>query len=155
MGFLFFLLMVAMYFDLKSFCIPNRLIIIGYVSGFLYQVIRQKEMGCLQYPLAAILMYLALIPIYQWKVMGGGDVKLLSVCAMFTGFFDAVSILFFALLTGAVISIFCLVYHRWFFQKDNLYTKNKFAPNVIHFSVPICLGFLAQQIWGDRLWQMF
>ncbi len=149
MTMMFFLLCLAVCFDVRTFRIPNGLILIGYAGGFLYQIFCTDSFEIMLYPLAAIGMFLLLIPFFQMHAIGGGDVKLLSVCAMFTGLESAVSIALYSLFSGGIISIFYLVYYR-FFSK-----QKKQKRHVIHFSIPILIGAVAEHIWGGILWQQF
>ena len=145
---LFFLLLAAVYFDVRFFRIPNPLIVLGIITGLLYRYLSPGELSFYFYPVGMVGMFLLLIPLYRIHAIGGGDVKLLSVCALFTGFRIGLSIAVYALCFGGFFSILYLVYHR-FISKD---IKKK--RHVIHFSIPIMLGVLTQSLWGGFLWQM-
>ena len=148
MALLLCLVLAAVYFDIRTFRIPNRLIIFGIVLGVLYRGLSPGEHLVFYYLLSMAGMFFGLIPFYKIHAIGGGDVKLLSVCTLFTGWKCGLSIAIYALFYGGIISVIYLVYHR-FISKD---IKKK--RHVIHFSIPIMLGVLTQSLWGGFLWQM-
>ncbi len=145
MGVLYFFLLSAVVFDVKTFRIPNKLIICAFLSGVLYQGIFSPKRQMLLYIGSMILVFLVLIPIYKIRAIGGGDVKLLSICALFTGYERGLLIVWYSLLIGAVISIFYPVYHRLFSNNTN---KQK-TRHVIHFTIPIVLAVITEHIGGD------
>lgn len=142
------ILLAAVYFDIRTFRIPNRLIIFGIVLGVLYRGLSPGEHSCFSYYVGMVGMFFGLIPFYSLRAIGGGDVKLLSVCTLFTGWKCGLSIAIYAFLFGGIISVIYLVYHR-FISKD---IKKK--RHVIHFSIPIMLGVLTQSLWGGFIWQI-
>lgn len=142
MGLLFFLLLAAVYFDIRFFRIPNPLIVLGIFTGGLYRYFLPGELPGYSYILGMIGLFLILIPLYKIHAIGGGDVKLLSVCALFTGLKTGISIAIHALFFGGIFSVLYLVYHR-------LISKhNQEKRHVIHFSISIFLGAVAQWLWG-------
>lgn len=145
---LFFLLLAALLFDIRSFRIPNRLIVAGVGSGIVYRCLWPGESAFYYYLLGMAGIFLLLIPLYRLRAIGGGDVKLLSVCALFTGFERGVWITIYALLFGGIFSIIYLVYHHIFSK------QSKTERHVIHFSIPIFLGAVTEWLWGGFLWQI-
>ncbi len=148
MTLLFCLVLIAAYFDIRSFRIPNRLIVSGILLGVLYRGLSPGEHLVFYYLLSMAGMFFVLIPFYKFHAIGGGDVKLLSVCSLFTGWKCGISIAVYALFFGGIISIFYLVYHH-FISKDI-----KKQRHVIHFSIPVLFAVIVQNIWGGILWQM-
>lgn len=143
---LYFLLLVAIYFDIRTFRIPNQLILFGLGGGALYHLMLPGEQSLIFYFLSMAGMFVVLIPVYRLHAVGGGDVKLLSLCAWFSGLCSAFSIAVGALFFGGIISILYLVYHRIFSKQKS---KDR---HVIHFSIPIFLGAVTERIWGGLLW---
>ena len=148
MTLLFCLLLIAAYFDIRTFRIPNRLIVFGIVLGVLYRGLSPGEHLFFYYLLSMAGVFLVLIPFYKLHAIGGGDVKLLSLCGLFMGWKSGISIALYALFFGGIISIFYLVYHH-FISKDI-----KKQRHMIHFSIPIVFAVIIQSIWGGILWQM-
>jgi len=142
------LLLAAVYFDVRTFRIPNGLILFGTGLGVLYRGLSPGEQTLFYYLLGMTGMFLLLIPVYKLRAIGGGDVKLLSICSLFSGWDSGWRIAVYALFFGGIISIIYLVYHR-FISKDLKKEKH-----VIHFSIPVFLGTLLQWFLGGFLWQM-
>lgn len=151
---LFFILFLAARADVKTFRVPNGLILAGYGGGVLYQIGRHifhpgefPIFGIWEYILSAFLIVVLLIPLFQFRVIGGGDVKLFSVCGMYTGLQGGITIILYSFLIGAVISVFHLAYRR-FFSKIR-------GANIIHFSIPVLLGTVTYSLCGGCIWQVF
>lgn len=143
---LYILLLAAVYYDVRTFRIPNKLILFGVGCGALYHLWLLKEQSVVVHLFGMVGLFVLLIPIYRLHAIGGGDVKLLSLCAWFAGPGRGLSIALGAIFFGGIISILYLVYHRIFSkQKD----KDR---HVIHFSIPIFLGAVTERIWGGFLW---
>lgn len=142
------LLLAAVYFDIRTFRIPNRLILFGICMGVFYRGLSPGEHSVFYYLLSMAGMFIMLIPVYRLRAIGGGDIKLLSVCALFTGWESGLSISVYAFFFGGIISIIYLVYHR-FISKDL-----KKERHVIHFAVPIFGGAVMQYLLGGFVWQV-
>jgi prepilin peptidase CpaA len=147
--FLLFILLGAVCTDLYSFRIPNWLILSGFISGIGCQLIWPGTQLLYENIAAAFLTIVFLIPLFRLRVIGGGDVKLFGVCALFTGFPRIGYIILYAFLAGGILSIFYLAYRR-VISKNNRHKKT-----VIHFSIPIFIGAAAEYLWGGIIWHMF
>lgn len=149
---LFVILLLAVRADVKTFRIPNRIILTGYGGGILYQVARQmfqpgQIYEVFKYMTAALVLLFLLIPLFKFRVIGGGDVKLFSVCGMYMGFQGGITIVLYSFLIGAVISVFSLAYRRFFSKVSK--------PDIIHFSIPILFGTVTYCLYGGWIWQVF
>lgn len=160
--FLYFILFLSACADLHAFRIPNRLILLGYGAGVLYRLLRPGPIPFYGYLLASFLVYALLAPLFQLRVIGGGDVKLFGICAVFAGPVRTGIIILYAFLAGGIQSVIYLAYRRIIFP--HVIRQTKYAAcikkgmqtkNVIHFSVSIFFGALAEHIWGDLLWHIF
>lgn len=147
MLFLYVFLILAVFFDVRIFRIPNKLILIGCAVGGFYRFFYSGGWGWFYYLASAVGMFFLLIPFYKLRAFGGGDVKLLSLCALFTGWEKGISVALYTLFIGGLISVFYLVYHLYF-SKD---FHNKNLRHVIHFSIPIFLGVICEQLRGGFL----
>ena len=143
MIFLYGILCLAVVMVLFTFRISNRIILAGYLTGICYRWMTDGWIGTGRGILEAAVFFLLLIPVYRFGAFGGGDIKLFSVCALFTGIMHSISIFIYACFAGAFISIFVLAY-RLIFKK----TRKK---AVIHFSIPILFGVIALQTGGSIL----
>jgi len=146
---LFLLLLPAVLCDIRTFRIPNELIVVGVLVGSGYRLCHPGEMTFLYYLLSMAAMFILLIPFFKLRAIGGGDVKLLSLCGLIQGFGSALSIALYAFFFGGILSVFYLVYHRFFSTQK---TKER---HIIPFSIPVFLGVVTEQFWGGVLWQIF
>lgn len=112
----------------------------------MYHLLLPGEQILMFYMFSMAAVFLLLIPVYRLHAIGGGDIKLLSLCAWFTGLKSALSIAIGALFFGGVCSILYLVYHHKISKQKS---KDR---HVIHFSIPIFLGAVTEKIWGGFLW---
>lgn len=143
---LYIILLVAVFFDIRTFRIPNRLILFGLGGRIWYYLWMPQKQTLIFYIFSMAAMFILLIPVYRLHAIGGGDVKLLSLCAAFTGLRSGLSIAVGALCFGGIFSILYLVYHH---NISKQITKDR---HVIHFSIPIVCGVVTEKIWGGFLW---
>lgn len=109
------LLLVAAWTDLRSRRIPNALVLSGSVFALLAHTLLPVGNGFLSdLPgglgfLAALKGFvfglLALLPLYWFRAMGAGDVKLLAMVGAFVGPAEIWWALLFTLLAGGVLAI--------------------------------------------------
>lgn len=93
-------------FDYTRGKIPNFFPIGLFLWGILIKYQKTGLVGLGQYLLVAVLVLVVLYPLFRIGGLGGGDVKLLSVCA---GFFPASKIILFLFLSMLFSAIFSVV----------------------------------------------
>ena len=156
------LLLAAAFCDLRTYRIPNKLILCGvalgvwqrvvlaFVRGFAWGQVIKDLLGALF--LAAAMLCL-LLPLWKLRAFGGGDVKLLCVCVLFIGFQRTVNSLIYALFFGAAtaLSHLCLSH---FFPKHLKALPSRGNMHIIHFTLPILLGVATEYFFGG-IWQCF
>lgn len=109
------LLAAAVWHDVRSRRIPNRLVFPGALLGMLINSVPLQVEGWLA-PVATPLglpMALAgfaaglalLLPMYALKAMGAGDVKLLAMTGAFLGPYAVAIVMLFSLLAGGVMAV--------------------------------------------------
>lgn len=96
---LFIILLISSYYDIREKRIPNELIVIGLVVGFLLQ--KSLFDVFLQICVLILLFFIGML-----KIMGMGDLKLWMVISYYTGFADSFIII-------AVAAALLMVY-AWF-----------------------------------------
>lgn len=143
---LYIILFLAACTDFKSYRIPNRLIVTGYLLGLIYQIIWSDQNKFYLYPLYAFFILLLTIPLFRFGVIGGGDCKLFSVCAMFTGIVRTISIFIYAFFFSGAICAVLVLFQRLFPGKKQIHT--------IHFSIYILIGALIEGVTKGRLWNV-
>lgn len=147
------LLMLAVISDMKSYRIPNQLIWLGYASGMIYQILNAGSHFYF-YIFSAIVFLLIAIFLFQIRVIGAGDGKLLSVSALYLGYSRAIVLTGLSFIFAAVYSFFLLSFHlidvfKQYRQLDSDERFWSFAQKhpikKLHFSVFILLASLAEQ----------
>ena len=103
------LLLASSVCDLKSYQIPNYLIVSGWLSGLAFRLQQAGISGMGDGFVCIIISILLLLPLFRYRMVGAGDVKLLSVISGFYGVaFWAKTGVVFLFLAGiaAVIQMF-------------------------------------------------
>lgn len=153
MLYLIILLGVAVYYDVRYFRIPNPLILVGMMTGILYQFI-YKTTTYLDVLLGMLIPVVMLFLLFYLHMLGAGDIKLLSMTGIFLGtsIFD---VIWKSFILAAVISFFQLIIQKNFRNRIlyfigyciNVVKTGKVLPyyqpeqdgykNAMHFSVAI------------------
>ncbi len=152
------LLSMAVVTDLQNFQISNRLIVSGFLTGLLLQIVELGVMGIgvflINVSIPIILLYL----LFLMHALGAGDIKLFSVIGGIWGFQVLCRTIVISFLVGAVISACKLLYYQnlisrlWVFKEyvcQVLYTGklleypivSQEKQHVIHFSISILIGY--------------
>lgn len=153
------LLSAAVWMDIRSCRISNRLIGIGLLLGLFFQVrqygIRGLGIFIVNVSVPVILLYL----LFLMRALGAGDIKLFSVISSIWNWNIACITIMAGFFVGAVISFGKLIYERNLFSRLCVFRdylcqvmatgklkkyprESKGKQNFIHFSVAILMGFL-------------
>lgn len=102
--------------DVKSRRIQNRFLFICLVTGFSYRVVLLIVYGSFRQiseaALGGILPVLILIIPYAFGAFGASDIKLLSVLGVYIGPDKIISVIFIAIILGAVYGLKALLIDR-------------------------------------------
>lgn len=118
------LLLIAVWQDIRHFCIPNILVFPGAIIGISLHALLPEEMGGL-----GILTSLAglgvglivLLPLYLLRATGAGDIKLMAMIGAFVGPASMLIVTLYVLLAGSVLAIsVVLAKGRFYKLLDNL-----------------------------------
>ena len=149
---------VAVCMDLSREKIDNRWIAFGWLIGFSYQLIVHGLRGIGIFFLGAAVPILLLYLLCWFRMMGAGDIKLLSVLGGFMGPVSAAACVGVSLAFGAVFSLGMIIlcgnlmsrlrYFTTYFTR--LAATKQVVPYMqkgrrmenIHFSIPILMGVL-------------
>lgn len=106
----------ALFFiDLFFGILPNRIILLGLFSTFIYWLLRFDSLTptfIVQTFLTAFVLgglFFSIVYFSRGKAMGGGDVKLVFLMGLVLGWPKALPALFFAFLTGALLSVMLIM----------------------------------------------
>lgn len=156
------LLMTAVWMDLKTDRISNRLILFGLFLGLPYQILLNGARGILVFLLNGCVPILLFFLFYRIKALGAGDIKLLSVLGVFLDKDTYFRTILYIFATAAVIGVTKLLIRGVLFKRLcvlgryaygayrmgclNVYgsgeAETDYWENRIHFSVAILLGYL-------------
>jgi len=153
---------IAMCFDLFTGKIKNYWILISYGLGLLWCLSRHGNGGFFVWMLGGILPIALLLPIFHFRMIGAGDIKLLSALGGMLGAVKITKCILASFLLGSLISIgvfficgnfknritYFMSYVKAYIEKGDLYPYTKVGERggmqmeQIHFTVPIFLALL-------------
>lgn len=131
---------VASYFDLKERRIPNKLILVGLGVGLVLYALGLSAPDGVN---AAILVFVVMFIAYSINIsaIGGGDVKLAVVIALFLGLYNGL----FALLIGFGACAICGIVNTML-KKGTMKTKYPLAPFMSIGVIVVILQDILSQI---------
>ncbi|MBE5894910.1 MAG: prepilin peptidase [Lachnospiraceae bacterium] len=136
---LFGFLLLCVIFDVRSFKIPNALILTGLAAVLLFSLWQDGPPGMLYSGLRAAGMFVMLVPLFKIRALGGGDIKLFALIAAFHNFSFCLQILVASLLIGAVHGCFVRIFQIIREEKKRI---------VIHYSISVALAyFMKMEGW--------
>ena len=172
-------LVLAVYFDIRTYKIPNALTVTGMAAGIIYRLYGLGPPGLFTAVTDLIAGMMILFPLYLIGCLGAGDIKLLMVISTFLGWKVTLIVSFYSLVIGAVIgllkgSILSALQRKNFKnalikkqttdqnvigsetkktesnRKDQKTQNTKQAKYTIHYSIPILIAYLICLIrWED------
>jgi prepilin peptidase CpaA len=99
------LVLIAVFFDVRSHRIPNWLVLSGLVIGIVYHSFMASGWG-VAYSLKGIAVgFGVFLPIYLLRGMGAGDVKLMAMVGAFLGPASTLGAIFMTLMAGGVLAV--------------------------------------------------
>lgn len=108
--FLLILACLALINDIRYYKIPNKLnftfIVIGVFFGLLCGELKEHMLG--------MLLPLVLFPLFMFRMMGAGDIKLFCALGAVTGFPHIVSIVAYSILFNGVIAFVLMIVRKNF-----------------------------------------
>lgn len=152
------ILIAAVWMDVRSGKISNRLIAMGAGLGMMFQIQECGVMGIFMVLNNIFFPVIILYLLFLMHALGAGDIKLFSVIGSFLNFKGLCSCIYLAFLIGAVFSLVRLLHDRNLIQKIQdciqytigaiqsrqitRYRENRSRQDVICFSIPILFGYL-------------
>lgn len=98
------LLACAVWFDIRSRRIPNRLVVSGMAASFAIQAFSGLH-GLQAWGLGLMAGFGLLLPIYLFRAMGAGDVKLMAMVGSFLGPVATLGVVMATLIAGGVLAV--------------------------------------------------
>lgn len=144
--------------DLLQEKVDNRLICLGFGSGLILDIFYSGFSGILHFFSGAFIPLVCLLPLFYFRMLGGGDIKLLSVLGGILGCPKVFLLLLFAFLAGAVLSLAFLIscgnlrerisyFISYFYSCRERgswtpYRKKGLEPENFHFTISIFVGII-------------
>ncbi len=140
-----FILAVAVYFDLKTFKIPNKLTYGGCLLGFTYSLATEGFYGLLISLVWFLVPVAILFLLFCFRFLGAGDIKLYSVIGSFI-FSDVLQVIIWSMILGALYGLLLIIIQifRKIQKKEIDFFRTK-----VHFSVPILVGVIVFMFGGN------
>jgi prepilin peptidase CpaA len=156
---------------LKSYKIPNFIILIGYFLSLIFFHQEYEWTSICKWAGNILIPILILFPLFLIKALGAGDIKLFSVIGGFFGLSYAIQLMAISFVIGAILSLLQIIRYKnlkfrlLFFssylkelhlkittqnvKKFEYYDKKRDGTEgVIHFSIAIFLGFIINMVFS-------
>ncbi len=141
--FLFSLFFCLSLIDLESYIIPDVFIVLGILNRIVQAIFLRNVPGNLNNLVGALLISFGIYAVVSImklisdeEYMGGGDIKLIFMVCLYTGFYRGIFVLFLSSLFGIL---------------DVLMTGKRKVP----FGPCICLSAVAVILYGDQMMKLF
>ena len=135
------LLLAASCFDVLTLRIPN-LIPVGLIGLFALEIlVGHSVQAPLDHFLAMALALLILLPLFASNMLGGGDVKLLAVIALWLGMHKLAALLILVGIFGGIFALFWLAM-RWLIRtglRERKLPRSLQAHAPLPFALPIMI----------------
>ena len=138
--------------------VSNALILLSLTSGFVFWTLSHGSAGILYFLPGFLLPIFCFLPLFHFRMIGGGDVKLLSVLGGILGYPKVLGLLLFSFRTGGILSIAFLIstgslkerisyFFNYFYEYSKTgieknYRKKGMEAENFHFTVPIFTGII-------------
>ena len=109
--------------DLSNGRIPNELVLGGLGMGLIYQAVLSGLMGVVLCFGGILLPVLLFGPLYYFRMIGAGDIKLMGVVGAFVGPAACFSCILWSLIAGGIISLMLVLYHHNFILRIFSFTE--------------------------------
>ncbi len=103
---------IAAWYDVKSYRVPNLLIVVGLISGGIWQIFLHGTKGSGIWFVGVGIIWVVMVPFSMFRMFGAGDVKLFMVIGGFFGQSFTMQYAVVALFVGAIFSIGKMLWHR-------------------------------------------
>lgn len=117
---------VALWHDIRSRRIPNQLIVLGALGGFLLHLLLPPGSGLFTTPVGSqgivfsvsgfAVGLLLLLPFYALRTLGAGDVKLMAAVGAFIGPWGVAGACLLTMLVGGALALVVALWNRQLLQ---------------------------------------
>lgn len=149
---------VAVLMDFLVEKVVNSFICFGLAAGLCYQLFQESGNGVLLFAAGITVPFLIMLPLFYFRMLGAGDIKLFSVLGGILGYAAILKVIFCSFFLGAVLSFSFLISCgnlrerlSYFFNylyvyyetgKPRPYRARGRQVENFHFTVPVFLGVM-------------
>lgn len=113
----------ALYTDIKSFKIPNKLNLIFIIFGLAYNLV----IGNIKLAVIGLLLPMVMFPLFAAGMIGAGDVKLFCALGAISAFPNIIRIMAYSIFMNGIIAVFLLIFRRQFSVFKKLFNWIKYC----------------------------
>lgn len=149
---------LALLMDCRRGKIPNRLVVAGLCAGWFCQLVEKGVLGILHFAGGVGMPVVLLAGLFYFRMIGAGDIKLLSAVGAIMGVDKIGSCMLYSFLAGGCISAILMCKRRNLWKRLNYffayignyfktgewvsYRENQTRESCLHFSIPIFISVL-------------
>ena len=149
---------IAVLMDFLLERVVNGFICMGLVLGLYYQIRTCSARGMMIYVLGILVPFFLLLPLFYFRMLGAGDIKLFCVLGSILGYERIVRVMVCSFFLGALLSFAflisygnlkerCLYFFHYLYQygrtgQHSPYIKKGKQAENFHFTVPVLLGVM-------------
>ena len=146
----------ALCFDLRTGRIPNILTLVSSVTGLLLQTMGSGTFGIADFILGTTIPLVILLPLFRFRMMGAGDIKLLMALGGIAGFSGMLRIMLWSFVAGGIAAFIRMIRAAGFRERFHYlyryvletrrsgritpYRKKGKRPENFPFSVPVFIA---------------
>lgn len=136
------LLLIAAVFDVSRYIIPNVVSAVLIVAFVAAAVLLPQGQPWWSYPAAALIVFGIGVVGYAFRIMGAGDIKLLTAVSLWAGLAELPDFLVMVAVSGGVIALLLIVLRRvLFYGMVSIGTsENVRLPKILVTGAPVPYG---------------
>jgi prepilin peptidase CpaA len=148
------LLLVVVVFDVSKFIIPNWVNLVIIVLFPLFLILVPNKIDVLSSILVMIAFFAGGYLLFQFRVMGGGDIKLLIALSLWIGWQPEVLMMFgfWTAISGGVLSLFLIIIRQYLIFIGSKFKKAPDYPKLLRWGEPVPYGLAIAYAFGFLLW---
>lgn len=140
-------------FDVWKYIIPNWLNLVIILLYPIAAFMMPDKIDWLNGLLTGVTVFVVGFIAYQFKVMGGGDIKCFTVCALWTGYPLFIEFFAIAAIAGGILAIVLLISRPIIFNFAAKYGKIDKIPRLFQKGSPVPFGVAIAASMIFLIWQ--
>lgn len=152
------LLLAGVVNDLRSRKVSNKLVVAGLIAGLVLMMATQGFHGFLLAGFSFGTAFIAVLPIYLMRILGGGDIKLFLAVSVLLGWKAVLITLFTSFIWGSILGVVQVILKgegkAFATNMMALANRAKLSETQVHkipYTVALFFGFLTSLVWSGGL----